>query len=92
LLTDGAGVEVDWRERLTVHYRLISLEKEGNVCLLSECPFLEETTNLVEVAQSPAADYLCLEKACAKFEVSNPATPVLFLRCGSCSHAPIVCV
>ena len=68
---DGtAGVQVDWRERVTVHYRLIPLERDANTCLLSECPFSEDTVTLGEGALSSSTDFLCLQKACATFEVS----------------------
>ena len=67
---DATGVQVDWRERVTVHYRLIPMERESSTCLLSECSFAKDTTTLVEGALSPTStDYLCLEKACAEFEV-----------------------
>ena len=67
---DGtAGAQVDWRERVTVHYRLVPLERDRSTSLLSECSFAEDTTTLVEGALSPSTDYLCLEKACAEFEV-----------------------
>ena len=62
-------IEVDWRERVTVHYRVVPVEEESNACLLSECTFGEDTATVSECALSPSADYLCLEKASAKFEV-----------------------
>lgn len=64
------GLQIEWRERITVHYRLIPFEKEINSCLLSACSFAEEPPTIVECALTSAADYLCLEKAWYKFEVS----------------------
>lgn len=63
------GAQVDWRERITVHYRLIPLETYNTTCLLSECSFAGDSATLVEAALSSTTDYLCLEKACAGFEV-----------------------
>lgn len=62
-------LEVDWRERLTVHYRVIPVDEVSNACLLSECPFGQDTSTVMECALSPNADYLCLEEASARFEV-----------------------
>jgi len=46
---DGSSrVAVDWRERVTLHYRLVPLERKTNACLLSECPFTEGAITSVE--------------------------------------------
>jgi len=67
----GNALQIGWQERMTVHYRVISLAEEGKRCKLSECPFLEETAApILDCAQTEAMDFLCLERACETFEVS----------------------
>ena len=61
--------EVDWRERVTIHYRVTPVDEESNACLLSECPFGQDTSTVSDCALSPAADFLCIEKASTRFEV-----------------------
>ena len=65
-----SGVVVDWQERVTIHYRLVPVEKEGNICLLSDCPFSSDAASVKASAlATTSGDYLCLEKANAKFQV-----------------------
>ncbi|CAB9513824.1 trafficking protein particle complex [Seminavis robusta] len=61
-------LEVDWRERVTAHYRVVPVGEESTACLLSECAFGADTATISESALSSDGDYLCLEKASAKFE------------------------
>jgi hypothetical protein len=63
------ALEVDWRERVTVHYKLVPIEKEGNICLLSKCPFSNAESSVTPSALSSSGDYLCLEKTNARFQV-----------------------
>jgi len=81
---DGsARVAVDWRERVTLHYRLVPLERKTNACLLSECPFTEGAITSVEGSLSFSIDYLCLEKTCSKFENTWKAHQIELLRAQS---------
>ena len=73
-----AVLEVDWQERVTVHYRLVPIQQEGNVCLLSECPFSSAPSSASAGALSVSGDYLCLEKANAKFQVRTRFLSVVF--------------
>lgn len=67
----GNVLQIGWQERMTVHYRVIPLQEESKVCLLSECTFSETTAcSTKECAASDSTDYLCLERACETFEVN----------------------
>lgn len=70
-IDDIQPLMVDWQERATMHYRLVPVAKEGNFCLLSDCPFSSAPSSATAGALSAGGDYLCLEKANAKFQVSS---------------------
>lgn len=61
--------EVDWREHVTVHFRVVPIENQEDNCILSHCSFSDEPSATAACALSSLADHLCLEKANAKFEV-----------------------
>ena len=65
-------VQIGWQERLTVHYRVIELEVESKTCLLSGCSFSEDADSTTkECVATGATNYLCLERACETFDVSQ---------------------
>ena len=59
------------RERVTVHYRLIPVEEDNTVCLLSSCCFTNSETSSVDCVSSPALNFVCLERAHERFMVSH---------------------
>jgi len=68
---NGNVLQIGWQERVTIHYKVIPLEKESKVCLLSECSFTEMAkSTTIECIYSKATDYLCLERARESFEVA----------------------
>ena len=69
----GDVLQIGWQERVTVHYRVISLknENEDENCILSECPFSESGVYSTKAcAASGKTDHLCLEDASKSFTVS----------------------
>ena len=86
-------LELDWQEQVTVHYRITPLDRQGSSCLLSDCPFAEEKSTSGECILSSEADYLCLEKASERFEVSWRGVGFgdVFVFVGWASHFVSLC-
>jgi hypothetical protein len=71
LAGNGSDLELDWRERLSVHYRVVALEEESKTCLLTECSLSgnnEEECQSKPCASSTALGFLALERAHEQFE------------------------
>ena len=67
----GSVIQIDWQERLTVHYRVLPLlEGESSFAELSVCPFKDDAVaSRQKCASSTALDFVCLERAFETFEV-----------------------
>jgi hypothetical protein len=67
----GSDLELDWRERLSVHYRVVALEEESKTCLLTECSLSGSNGDECQskpCASSTALGFLALERAHEHFE------------------------
>jgi uncharacterized membrane protein YgcG len=66
-----SDLQLDWRERLSVHYRVVALEEESRTCLLTECTLSgsdQDECKSKPCASSAALGFLALERAHEQFE------------------------
>lgn len=75
---ESRPLKLGWQERVAMHYRIIPRNTETSICTVSECPFMEGAiyTGSPKAALDNMAstDYLCLEHAHTKFQVSLRTT------------------
>jgi hypothetical protein len=67
----GIDLELDWRERLSVHYRVVALEEESRTRLLTECSLSgsnEDECQSKPCASSAALGFLALDRTHEHFE------------------------
>lgn len=70
---NGADMMLDFQERVSMHYRLVTDSTISNTCMLSECPLSGTSSNSPSISQciaTDSVDYICLESANSRFRAA----------------------